>query len=77
MKEKAVSGMMAETHKRDTGVNQRIGQLEIVTKQKDEKITQLAENVTLLQQQCESYRNIAIQTNVNLGSLPVSNFIIH
>ena len=80
MREKAISGMMAETHKRNTaGVDKKIGQLEIIAKQKDESITQLEEKVSLLQQQCESYRNfnVAIPTNVKPIPLPVSDVPIH
>ena len=73
MREKAISGMMAETHMRDVGVNQRIFQFEMVTKQKDERISQLAEKVSILQHQHESYRDIVIhEANVQQGPLPVS-----
>ena len=65
--------MMAETHMRDADVNQRITQLEMVTKQKDDRITQLTERVSLLQHQHESYQHIVIhEADVKQGPLPVS-----
>ena len=41
MREKAISGMMAESHKRDSGTKQIIDHFEVATKQKDDRITQL------------------------------------